>query len=137
MQFETPITGIRFEIPDDWWSFAEMDTFVLRGGGFYPYQQCASAAEIDVVPLTDVEPPLRDSGVPPFKKYKLVPVLFALLSPEGTLPPVEGFMASSGRHRFRVRNGYHRYYASVAVGFSKLPIVVCQPPYDFGPGQTP
>ena len=137
MQFKTPITGTRFEIPDDWWSFAGMDAFTQRGGGFYPYQQCAGTVDIEVVPLTDVEPPLRDPGISPFKKCKLVPVLFALLSPEGILPPVEVFLAPSGAYRFKVRNGYHRYYASVAVGFTKLPIVVCPPPFDFGTWQTP
>jgi hypothetical protein len=32
------------------------------------------------------------------------------------------------RYRVKVRNGYHRYYASVAVGFTKLPVVVRAPP---------
>ena len=139
MQFETPVTGTRFEIPDEWWSFADMDSFTLQGGRFYPYHQIMGApgGDVEVVRLAEVEPPLRNEGVPPFKKYKLLQVLFAFQSPEGALPPVEVFLASSGRYRFKVRNGYHRYYASVAVGFAQLPIVVCQPPYDFGYGETP
>jgi len=31
------------------------------------------------------------------------------------------------RYRVKVRNGYHRYYTSVAVGFTKLPVVVRAP----------
>jgi hypothetical protein len=31
MRFETR-GGLSFEIPDEWWQFAEMDTFTLRGG---------------------------------------------------------------------------------------------------------
>ena len=127
MWFETPEADVRFEIPDDWWHFAEMDRFFPNGGGFYPYT-LTCVHEIEVVPLSDIEPPIRASGVPPFKKYKLVPVLFAFSSPECALPPVEvSVPASSERYHFKVLNGYHRYYASVAAGYTKLPVVVRQP----------
>ena len=81
MHFKTPAGGVAFDIPDEWWRFADMDTFTLRGR-FYPYQRLVGDQEIDAVPLADIEPPLRNSGVPPFKKYKMVPVLFAFSSPE-------------------------------------------------------
>jgi hypothetical protein len=32
---------------------------------------------------------MRNSGVLPFKKYKMVPILFAFCSPECALPPIE------------------------------------------------
>src|SRR6266849_1607646 len=128
MRFEISATGIGFEIPDDWWSFAEMDSFSPKGGGFYPYKQSDITEDIHVVLLSEIEPPMRNSGVPPFKKYKMVPVLLAFLSPECLLPPVEvQALASSKTHRFKVYNGYHRYYASVAVGYTKLPIVMHKP----------
>jgi hypothetical protein len=127
MWFETPDTGVRFEIPDDWWAFAEMDSFSLNEGGFYPYS-FERAHEIEVVSLSDIQPPMRGAHTPPFKKYKLVPILFAFASPECVLPPVEVVaLAPPGRYRFKVLNGYHRYYASVAVGYNKLPIVIRQP----------
>jgi hypothetical protein len=62
MRFETR-GGVPFEIPDDWWSFAEMDSFSAKGGGFYPYRECGDAQNIDVVLLSDIEPPMRSSGV--------------------------------------------------------------------------
>jgi hypothetical protein len=64
------------------------DGYLHLEGPFYPYRPRGDQ-EIDAVPLADIEPPLRNSGVPPFKKYKMVPVLFALASPECALPPVE------------------------------------------------
>ena len=33
MRFETS-GGVPFEIPDDWWAFAEMDTFSPQRGGY-------------------------------------------------------------------------------------------------------
>jgi hypothetical protein len=89
MRFETPTEQVAFEIPDEWWQFAEMDAFSSKGGRFYPYRPLRDAQEVDAVPLSDIEPPMRNSGVPPFKKYKMVPILFALCSPECALPPVK------------------------------------------------
>jgi hypothetical protein len=124
MRFSTPRNDVEFEIPDEWWTFAEMNAFSTDGGGYYPYPfQCAKSVEI--VELVDVEPPSRNDGVPPFKKCKLVPVLLAFTSPECALPPVEvEALSSDGRPRYRVVNGYHRYYASVAAGYTKLPVTV-------------
>ena len=130
MQFQTSPTGAIFEIPDDWWSFAEMNAFSPGGGGYYPYDPRWNTQDVEVVYLSDIEPPTRNSRVPPFKKYKLVPVLLAFRSPECALPPVEVQPFRGSRsYRFSVINGYHRYYASVAAGYNKLPIIV-RPSFD-------
>ncbi|MTW18780.1 hypothetical protein GJ689_21500 [Rhodoplanes serenus] len=128
MQFQVGTSGVFFEIPDEWWQFAEMDRFSPhRGGGYFPYRAGAEE-DVEVVPIGDVEPPQRSEGVPLFKKYKLLPVLFAFTSPECELPPVEvNVIDSGGRYRFRVKNGYHRFYASAAVGYTRLPIILRQP----------
>lgn len=54
-------------------------------------------------------------------KYKLVPVLMAFQSPECYLPPVELEALAGEPYRFRVLNGFHRFYASVVVGYASLP----------------
>lgn len=127
MKFQTSKTEVEFEIPGEWWSFAEMHSFRPNGGGFYPYSP-ALAEGVQVVPLSSIEPPMRSEGVPPFKKYKLVPVLLAFQSPECALPPVEVMRAtSSSPYQFRVHNGYHRFYGAVAAGYSKLPVVIVEP----------
>jgi|tagenome__1003787_1003787.scaffolds.fasta_scaffold20963876_4 hypothetical protein len=127
MEFKTPDGIVSFEIPDQWWSFAEMSSFSPTGGGFFPYQPDTNGRDIVVVPLTDIKPPLRAANVPSFKKYKLVPILFAFLSPECALPPVEvNSVNPATKYRFQVYNGYHRYYASLAAGFTKLPVVIRQ-----------
>ena len=68
MRFETPAGQVAFEIPDDWWFFTEMDNFSLEGHRFYAYP--LHARSVDVVPLSDVEPPMRNSGVPPIQKIQ-------------------------------------------------------------------
>ena len=122
MRFNTPARDLEFSIPDEWWSFAEMKTFDPGAGGYYPYT--LNAKNVEVIDLTEIRPPRRDDGVPPFQKYKLVPVLLAFQSPECELPAVDVRRIETGGYRYEVLNGYHRYYASIAVGFTKLPVVV-------------
>jgi|SRR5665213_592379 len=121
MRFETPSPGVAFDIPDEWWSFADMAGFNPPPAGFYT--PCAPT--FDLAELADVEPPRRLRGEALFKKYKLVPVLFAFRSPECALPLVEVVeIAAPGRYRFTVHNGFHRFYASAAAGFTRLPVLV-------------
>jgi hypothetical protein len=124
MQFKTP-AGIAFDIPDEWWACADMDKFSRGGSQFYPCWP--GSQDVQIVPLAEVEPPTRDAGIPPFKKYKLIPVLFGFQSPESSLPPVPVLLKESPHpYRYKVYNGYHRYYASVAAGYQSLPVVLME-----------
>lgn len=118
MLFVVPRLESQFEIPDDWWEFCGMRSFKPQSA-YYPYDPQAESAE--VLSLQEVEPPQRNPGVALFKKYKLVPVLLAFTSPECALPPIHAVKTSGG---YAVRNGVHRYYASVAVGYSSVPAIV-------------
>jgi hypothetical protein len=81
--------------------------------------------EVERVHIADIEPPTRSNGIAPFRKYKLLPILFAFQSPECILPPVTVVrLALNASHRFRVLNGFHRFFASVAVGYTLLPVVI-------------
>ena len=55
---------------------------------------------------------------------RMVPILRGFRNGD-VLPPIEVDEPPNeiGR-RFRVRDGFHRFYASVAVGFSHLPVSV-------------
>ncbi len=87
MRFQTPLGDVEFTIPDEWWRFAEASRLSADSESYYPYTLTAQGVQI--VALRDIEPPQRDNGIPPFKKYKLVPVLLAFHSPECELPPLE------------------------------------------------
>jgi hypothetical protein len=126
MQFRTP-AGVPFEIPDEWWECADMHGFSTGGSRFYPC--LPSSQNVQIVALSEIEPPTRNSAIPPFKKYKLIPVLFGFQSPESPLPPVEVLLKDPpNQFRFTVHNGYHRYYASIAVGYQYLPVIVTSLP---------
>jgi hypothetical protein len=126
VRFELPSDAGSFEIPDDWWRFAEMERFRPSPGGYYPYQ-VRGENDVDLVPIAHVEPPRRNPGVAMLKKFKMMPVLFAFQSPECALPAVEVYPATSSIYRFTVHNGFHRFYGSVAAGYNYLPVLVCEP----------
>lgn len=75
MIFHTPNKDRQFEIPDDWWLFAEMNTFSPHECGFYLFWPDLDK-QVEVVPIVEVEPVVRAPGVPLFKKYSLLPILF-------------------------------------------------------------
>jgi hypothetical protein len=86
MRFITSPMGVEFDIPDEWWAFAEVQRFERGIGQFYYYGGYPDSEPAQVVDLAIVEPPIRSVGVPLFKKYKLVPALFALTSPDAVFP---------------------------------------------------
>jgi hypothetical protein len=52
----------------------------------------------------------------------MCPVLFAFQSPECALPPVVlEPLPDDGDYRYRLLNGFHRFYASVHVGYTYIP----------------
>lgn len=125
MTFTIPGGGRAFEIPDDWWLFADMEQFRPNSAGYYLYN--SKCGPVEVVSLESVEPPCRDPGIEELKKYKLVPVLLAFQSPECALPPVQvKRVTPPSKYQYRVHNGFHRFYASVAAGYSKLPVMVIE-----------
>ena len=127
MLFNLPLDGNSFEIPDDWWCFAEMDRFTVSPGGYYPYALRADE-EVLIVSIAEVEPPRRKHGVTLLKKYKLMPVLFAFNSPECALPSIEVHESPTvSPYRFMVHNGFHRFYGAVAAGYPYLPVVIREP----------
>jgi len=113
---------MRYTIPEEWLSFCDFER-VSPGYRFYSYEQHPNAL---AVPLAEIEPPIRADGVEPFKKYKMVPVLMAMMNPEGFLPPiVVAPTEHSSTYKYKVVNGFHRFYASAQRGYPQIPALLC------------
>jgi hypothetical protein len=115
------VNGKQFEIPDTWWEAGGML-------GFTPYAKAFSVVppqddSIVVVPISDIAPPERAPSVKFFDEERMIAILRAFHS--GTpLPPVKVKDTSAPPYRYKVYDGYHRYYASAAAGFSVLHVIV-------------
>ena len=72
-----------YTIPEDWLSFCDVPNW-KHGSDYYPNP---SDRIVEIVPLSDIEPPQLDSDMVPFKKYKMRSMLFAFQSPECALRP--------------------------------------------------
>jgi hypothetical protein len=126
MRFAYPRFPAEFEIPDEWWVAAGMD-------GFNRLSECFRSTDGAVlVSLTDVEPPSRLQecrlDFRGFDKERLVSILRGIATgaeiapvPLRELPRDEFFRIP---YDYQLLDGYHRFHASVAVGFKFLPALV-------------
>jgi hypothetical protein len=74
---------------------------------------CGTRLRIDAI-----EPPPMDyEGL---DRVRMVNVLHAIVS-RTALPPVEVEELSLGDYHYRLHHGAHRFFASVAVGFTHIP----------------
>ena len=116
-----------FELPDEWWIEAGMHNFVRTTPCF-----TSKDAEASVL-LTKIEPPFRHPTVTKdwngFDRDRLVRVLSGI-SNSVDMPPVNVASRTDpgSPYLYRVRDGYHRFYASVAAGFDKLPAIITETP---------
>lgn len=124
MRYQMPNYPCEFEIPDSWLAEAGMNGFSPTESAF-----CSSVDAV-LVPLTEVEPPMRRPTTLKdwrgFDHDRLLRILKGFVEgdeipwvPLLELPHVSEFTPRP--YRYRVRDGYHRYYASVAAGFECLP----------------
>jgi hypothetical protein len=126
MRHRFPLLPGEFDIPDSWWGEADMRGFVPSGRAYY------SIAGAILVPLREIEPPFR---LPEtmldwngFDRLRLMSILKGFVAgtvivpvPLIRLPHADFPPAPFG---YRVRDGFHRFYGSVAAGFECLPAVI-------------
>jgi hypothetical protein len=123
MRFVMPHFPCEFDVPDEWLREAGVANFVPKSVAY----KSSPAAQLAL--LTAVEPPPRlishSLSWRGFDRSRFVNVLRGIV--EGSeieaVPVVEMPFVDLGSspYKFRVRDGVHRFYASVAMGFSHLP----------------
>jgi uncharacterized ParB-like nuclease family protein len=98
-----------------------MHTTYCRVGDFYPFPSNL-VDNVEVVDLRVIRPLVRSVGTNGFRKYKMACVLMAFQDPNGALPPIEiRRIESDPNYSYELIDGFHRYYASIAVGYTKIP----------------
>ena len=84
-----------------------------------------------LIALSDIEAPLRISGYSldanGFRHDRMVSVLTGIRD-NVSLPAIRIEMADPGQRQYRVREGAHRYHASLALGFSHIPAEIVEHP---------
>ncbi len=104
-------------IPHDWWCEAGMDAF-------RPSSKSYASDSTELASISEIQSPRRNVGVKYFEKDRMTPILRGLIKGE-VIPPIEvNEVNNLGQYRYRVHNGFHRFYASLAAGFECVPVVV-------------
>ena len=80
---------------------------------------------VAVVPIVEVEPFERAVGVPGLVRSRAHAILIEM-SENVPLYPVNVYDQGAGpcTRKFKLYHGFHRYYLSLAVGFTHLPVVI-------------
>lgn len=126
MRFHFPLLPAEFEIPNSWWIEAGMTAFRTNESGY------RSTPDAALVLLRTVEPPFRNPGIlrdwRGFERARMVRVLMGISSgaemPPVPVVPLPPATDPPGIFAWRVCNGFHRFYASVAAGFEMLPVKI-------------
>jgi hypothetical protein len=120
-RLEVPET---MEIPPEWLAEAGLNNFVATSSGF----KC-SAPHV-LIPLADIERVVRDRPLDAngFCHDRMIRVLVGVRDGADILPPVPVECIELNQRRMhRLRDGTHRFYASLTLGFSHLPCEICEP----------
>jgi hypothetical protein len=137
MHFQLPNFPCEFEIPDDWLVEAGLRNFTASTPSF------CSTTDVTLVPIREIEPPLRLQASPNdfhgFDRRRMISVLQGIVAgaeieavPLIQLPELDDRLARTPqRYRtygYRVQDGFHRFYGSIAAGFECLPALITTVP---------
>ena len=113
-----------FEVPDDWWNESGMGdpTLFSLGQSFHPGEPEYPNGKVLMLPLVDVcvKPRcLGEFGV--FRNREDVVRILKGFRDGDPIPPVE--VRHIDGSRYALYHGQHRFYCSVAAGFTHVPAV--------------
>jgi hypothetical protein len=127
MRFPMPNFPCDFEIPDDWIAESGIGSFSPDAPAYQSTNDATLISLAEIVPLPRVQTVPKDWRG--FERKRLVDVLRGIVAgnaidpvPMVTLPESDHLVRLS--YRYCIRDGFHRYYASIAAGFTCLPATV-------------
>ncbi len=81
------------------------------------------ADDVHLVTLSNISPPLRDGQKVWFRDNETVIGLLLAMKNKEPLPPVTVWsLGKKLKDFYSVRDGFHRYYLSIAMGYTHIPI---------------
>ena len=112
--------SVEFEIPDEWLE-------VTGANKFKPNEPAYETSSDDDYPteimsFSKLQAPIRNPSVTGFVKERMISLIECILAGKA-LPPVEVHLKPD-ESTYKVKDGYHRFYLSVALGFHSLPVSV-------------
>jgi hypothetical protein len=120
----------RIELPDEWWEAAGMAGFKPTHAAYPTDAKLTDGKQIFDVKILDVRPVQRNPGVGIFNDgeegtaKERVTSLLRGFRVGSLIRPVEVVQEpAASRYRFKLVAGAHRFYCSLAVGFTHVPAI--------------
>jgi len=120
MKFAFSQQSIEYEIPNDWLNEAGAINYKPNSVAYNASLNDEYPTELK--PLVELQAPIRNEGIAWFKKERMVSLINAVLTGE-KLPPIEVHLKPS-ESQLRVKDGFHRFYMSHALGFKSIPVII-------------
>lgn len=110
-----------FEIPDQWWIEAGMNGFTRA----LPSYITTPDPDVLYVALKDITCPNRtvERDFRGFERDRLLRIFGGFLAGDA-IPPVKVHKCPYGPSSYGLRDGFHRFHASIAAGFSCIPVAL-------------
>ena len=121
---------LQIELDDTWYTEAEMDGFVPLTRTYLVNADAANGRKLFDIRIDEVRPVKRNPGVGIFNdnqeasaRERVVSILRGFRT-GSAIPPVEIVLEPpDSQFRYRLIAGVHRFYCSLAAGFSHVPAV--------------
>jgi hypothetical protein len=132
--------NLQIKVDDTWWTEAAMEGFVPLTRAYHVNANVAKGRKLFEIRIDEVRPVRRNPGIGIFNdneettaKERVISILrgFRVGS---AIPPVEVvFEPTDSPFRYKLVAGVHRFYCSLAAGFSHVPAVQGWEPEDRAP----
>ena len=121
---------LQIELDDTWWAEAGMQGFVPLTRAYLVNNDSVKGRKLFEVRIIEVRPVIRNPGVGIFNDNKeasakdRVVSIFKGFRTGSPIPPIEVVFEPDGSNfRYKLVAGVHRFYCSLAAGFSHVPAV--------------
>jgi hypothetical protein len=121
---------LEIELDDTWWAEADMNNFTPTAKAYLVDIEAAKGRDVFEVEIDEVRPVRRNPGIGIFNDNKetsardrVVSILRGFRA-GSAIPPVEIVIEPEGSNfRYKLVAGTHRFYCSLAAGFSHVPAI--------------
>lgn len=121
MKFTVPDSIDSFEIPDEWWQAGNIGKQHLMSTHF----EVEISPEIFNIPISSLIPPKRDNGMAMFPDGDRVINLLNGMRNGDSIPPIMLWSKKKmNSESYMIRDGMHRFYLSIALGFTEIPALI-------------
>ena len=122
--------NLEIDLDDTWWAEAKMEDFMPQSSAYRVDCNATKGRPVFEISINEVRPVKRKPGVGIFNdseeasaRTRVVSILRGFVADE-VIPPVEVVQEpSDSTYNYKLVAGAHRFYCSLAAGFSHVPAV--------------